>query len=458
MRRKSTHHNKTHDYTQGNMYTALAGLSAPLIAGNILQQFYNTIDAFVVGRFAGNEEFAAIGVAGTIMNLFLFMIVGACTGLSVLFARFYGTKDYKMLHRQHFTALISGLIFSVLLCISGNLCMKPILSLIQTPSQIYRYTAEYLWWIFLSLPAAFLYNMYASALRASGDTLAALFILMAAVTSNLILDVVFVAHMGLGIRGAAQATAITQVISAVLCILYLVWCHREFIFGKDDCRIEKSMLTTTVKCSCATAVHQTSLYIGKMLIQGTVNTAGTDAISAYTAATRIEGFANSFGDSNSAATSVMISQNYGSDNQKRVKKGLKCSLTLSFLLGLACAIVLYITASPASSLMLGATNNSALTSSVGYLKIISLFYPFCLTGSSFTGYYNGTGKVFVTLAGSTGQITIRVILSWIMFGQMQLNAVSTATGLGWIAANVFWLLYFICHNKKMHHQQASYQA
>lgn len=458
MSHTSSHHNKTHDYTQGNMYTALAGLSAPLIAGNILQQFYNTIDAFVVGRFAGNEEFAAIGVAGTVMNLFLFMIVGACTGLSVLFARFYGTKDYKMLHRQHFTALIAGLIFSVLLCVSGNLFMKPILSLIRTPSQIYQYTATYLWWIFLSLPAAFLYNMYASALRASGDTLAALFILMAAVTSNLILDVIFVAHMGLGIKGAAQATAITQVISAVLCILYLIWCHREFIFGKDDCMIDKAMLATTVKCSSATAVHQTSLYIGKMLIQGTVNTAGTDAISAYTAATRIEGFANSFGDSNSAATSVMISQNYGSNNKKRVHKGLKCSLTLSFLLGLACAVILYITAIPASRLMLGGTDSSALSSSVGYLKIIALFYPFCLTGSSFTGYYNGTGKVFVTLAGSTGQITIRVILSWIMFGQMQLNAVSTATGLGWIAANVFWLLYFICYNRKMHHQQASYQA
>ena len=119
----------------------------------VLQQFYNTIDAFVVGRFAGAEEFAAIGIAGTVMNLFLFLLVGACTGLSVLFARYYGTGDYGMLQRQHFTALFLGLLFSLALCVTGLLGMKGLLFLMQTPSKIVPYVCHYLTWIFISLPA-----------------------------------------------------------------------------------------------------------------------------------------------------------------------------------------------------------------------------------------------------------------------------------------------------------------
>lgn len=433
--------NTIKDFTQGNIYSQLVSLSVPLIIGNILQQFYNTIDAFVVGRFAGTNEFAAIGIAGTVMNLFLFILVGACTGLSILFARFYGTKDYRMLHKQHFTALILGLIFSIILGIIGLLGMHHILLLIQTPAELTGYTSEYLRWIFLSLPAAFLYNMYASALRASGDTKAALYILTITILFNLIFDIILVAYMNQGIRGTAQATAFTQLISALLCILYLTHFHKEFIFTKEECTFDKSLINTTIQCSLATSIHQAGLYIGKILVQGVINTAGTNTISAYTAATRIEGFANSFGDSGSAATSVLVSQNFGAHNTTRLKKIFWCSIKSTAALGLVCAIILYCSSDKTINLMLGTSSKISFTSAVHYLRIIALFYIFCFTGGTFTGFYNGIGKVIITLIGSIGQITIRLIMSWILFTNLQLNAVAIATGIGWIATNVFWAIY-----------------
>lgn len=433
--------NTIKDFTQGNIYSQLLSLSVPLIIGNILQQFYNTIDAFVVGRFAGTNEFAAIGIAGIVMNLFLFILVGACTGLSILFARFYGTKDYRMLHKQHFTALILGLIFSIILGIIGLLGMHHILLLIQTPAELTGYTSEYLRWIFLSLPAAFLYNMYASALRASGDTKAALYILTITILFNLIFDIILVAYMNQGIRGAAQATAFTQLISALLCILYLTHFHKEFIFTKEECTFDKSLINTTIQCSLATSIHQAGLYIGKILVQGVINTAGTNTISAYTAATRIEGFANSFGDSGSAATSVLVSQNFGAHNTTRLKKIFWCSIKSTAALGLVCAIILYCSSDKTINLMLGTSSKISFTSAVHYLRIIALFYIFCFTGGTFTGFYNGIGKVIITLIGSIGQITIRLIMSWILFTNLQLNAVAIATGIGWIATNVFWAIY-----------------
>lgn len=428
----------TKDLTQGNIYKHLIQLSIPLIFGNILQQFYNTIDAFVVGRYAGSPEFAAIGIAGTVMNLFLFIIVGACTGLSVLFAHYYGLKDYQNLRRQHFSALLSGLSVSVLLGLLGLSGSHLILAFIQTPAELSGYVTLYLRWIFISLPAAFLYNMYASALRASGDTTASLAILSVAVTANLILDFLLVGFCSLGIEGAALATALTQLFSAILCILYMKLFHPELLLTRKDCHTDASFLKNTLKCSFATAMHQAGLYIGKMLVQGTVNTAGTEIIAAYTAATRIEGFANSFGDSGSAATSVIISQNHASGDGKRVKKAFLSSLTLTAGLGVICSILLFACAPFFNALMLGAREGASFSNAVIYLKVIALFYTLCFTGGSFTGYFNGIGKVFLTLIGSLLQISIRVVLSWVFFADHKLSAVAAATGIGWLTVNLFW--------------------
>lgn len=440
---KSRVQTSTHSLTQGNLSCQFLHLSLPLIFGNILQQFYNTIDAFVVGYFSGTDEFAAIGIAGTVMNLFLFMIIGACTGLSVLFARYYGLKDMRLLHRQHFTALILGLGFSVLLGLSGFLTMQKVLLLLHTPDSLIFYTRCYLVWIFLSLPAAFLYNMYASALRASGDTFAALCILAASIFSNLLLDLLFVACFHDGIAGAAKATALTQCFAAVLCILYLLRSHREFLFQKKDCILNLSMISTTLKCSLVTSLHQASLYIGKALVQGTVNTGGTELISAYTAATRIEGFANSFGDSTSAATSILTSQNYGAGNRDRVKQTFRHSLRSTLFLGILSGILLALTAHLSIRLMIGTSQEMAFSGAVHYLRLIAWFYPLCFIGGTFTGHFNGLGKMLFTLCGTLFQIILRVILSALFFPAMQLNAVALATGLGWFFAVSFWTICYL---------------
>ena len=339
------------DFTKGKIYIHLFTLSFPLIIGNILQQLYNTIDAFVVGHFAGSKEFAAIGISGTIMNLFLFVIVGECSGFSILFSHFYGLKDVEMLHRQHFTSLSLGLISSIIMSILGIFSLKYILYLIHTPYSLYHYAYVYLWWIFISLPASFLYNMYASALRSSGDTIAALIILVIAVTFNLVLDIIFVSYMNMGICGAAMATAFTQFISAALCICYLFYFHKEFLFNLKDCKIGRTIIITTIKFSLVTAIHQAGLYVGKVLIQGIVNSGGEDIISAYTASTRIEGFANSFGDSISSSTSILVSHNNSFGNYKRVNKTFLCSIKSTLLLGAICTFILFFTSNTTIGLL-----------------------------------------------------------------------------------------------------------
>lgn len=212
---------RSYDLTSGIIPPHLLRLAAPLIMGNILQQLYNTVDAFILGRFAGNLEFAAVGVAGSVMNLFLFMITGACTGISVIFAQLYGAGERERFRREHWLSLSCGLLVTLACSGLGFLLLSPLLRLIQTPSELKTFVSVYLTIILASLPAAFLYNLYGALLRAIGRANAALMVLAAAVTVNVALDYCFVARFQLGIAGAAWATAASQAISAVLCILYL---------------------------------------------------------------------------------------------------------------------------------------------------------------------------------------------------------------------------------------------
>lgn len=437
----------SYDLTSGSITQHMLRLAAPLIAGNILQQLYNTVDAFILGRFAGADEFAAVGIAGSVMNLFLFVITGACTGISVLFAQFYGAGDRKSFRCEHWLSLLFGVLVTVIGSGLGFLALPSLLHMIQTPEELTALVTSYLTIILFSLPAAFLYNLYSAILRAIGRVNAALMALASAVTVNLLLDLCFVAKFQWGIAGAAWATAASQLLSAVICIVYLRHQTPELFFTRSDCSMDRALLRRTAHFSFVTALHQSSLYIGKLLVQGAVNTGGTDMISAYTATTRIEGFANSFGDSGSAATSILVAQNRGAEKNTRVQQSFRSSLILMLCMGVAMSIVMYVSASASVGFMLGTYSGEAFENAREYMKIIALFYTLCFTGNTFAGYFNGSGRVSVPFIGATLHISLRVILSYLLVERMGLPAVALATGIGWILVNVLWAIIKYCSKK-----------
>ena len=262
--------------------------------------------------------------------------------------------------------------------------------------------------------------------------------LAAAVTVNVALAYCFVARFQLGIASTAWATAASQAISAVLCILYLRRKAPELIFARADCRMDGELLKQTAHFSFVTALHQSSLYTGKLLVQGAVNTGGTDMISAYTATTRIEGFANSFGDSGAAATSVLVAQNLGAGKPERVQKTFRSSLVLRLAMGLLSGLVMYLTAGATVGFMLGAYSGPAFERGRKYMQLISLFYIFCFTGNTFAGYFDGLGRVTIPFIGAASHIALRVVLSWLWIDSMGMRAVALATGIGWVMVNLLW--------------------
>jgi len=429
------------DLTQGNITKHLIRLVLPLIAGNILQQLYNTVDAFVVARYAGIAEFAAIGVAGAVMNLFLFAAAGACIGISVLLAQLYGAKELNAFRNEHFIALASGTLLSAAAGIMGAAGAGPLLAMLQTPDDIFMFTGAYLRIVLLSLPASFIYNFYCALFRSVGRMNAALGILAIAVCLNLALDLLFVAHLGWGVTGAAWATVIAQTASAILSFGYLRMALPELLFRRRNIGLHLPLLKRTAHFGLVTGLQQTGLYIGKLAVQGAVNSMGTATISAYTATTRIEAFVNSFGDSGASATATITAQNFGAGDHERVRQCFRRSLHLFGVAGLICSAGLWLSAEWTSALLLGEYSGPAFESAVSYLKIVAFFYILNFTGNTFAGYFDGVGRVSVTLLGTCTHITLRAILSWMLIRSFGLDAVALLTGLGWVLVNSIWAFF-----------------
>lgn len=173
-------------------------LAIPLILGNILQQTYNTIDAFVIGRYASELEFSSVGAASSIMNLMIFAIVGACTWISIIFSELYGAKQMNKFRTEHFLVLTLGMVITFCMSILALLFLIPILHLTQTPPEIMDYTVRYLRIVLIGLPFVFLYNLYNSLLRATGNTSASLYILLVSIVINLGLDLYMVGTLQMG--------------------------------------------------------------------------------------------------------------------------------------------------------------------------------------------------------------------------------------------------------------------
>ena len=424
---------QTQNLTSGPIARQLVTLALPLLIGNILQQFYNTIDSFIVGRYVG--------------------LSGFCAGISIILAQFFGRDDFAGFRQEVWLATALGVGGTAVISLIGFAAMSPLLRLIQTPADLRVLVAGYLRIIFLGLVTTYLYNLCASALRSAGNSAAALAALAVAMAANLVLDLLFVVRFGMGVEGAALATVLAQLLSVILCVIYWKTRFPHLMCGPADLKYDHQLAAQSANYGLVSALHQSSLYIGKLLVQGAVNSMGTQVIAAYTATTRIEGFANSFGDSGSAALSIFVAQNEGAGKRERTQQGFRIGFGLMMGLVLTISVIMALLAAPCSALLIGSGQEASVASAVGYLRLISVFYFLCFTGNVFVGYYRGRGMVQVPVIGTCLHITVRVILSYLLAGRMARRAVALATGIGWM----FVVLYHSSVYRRLRKQDAAAQ-
>lgn len=427
---------------KGNINRQLITLALPLILGNILQQFYNTVDSFIAGKWISQNAFSAIGTAGSMMNLFIFMINGCCNGITIIFSQYYGERNERGIKKEMFISLSFGLFFVFLLSLIGFLNLDAFLKMMATPKPIYALVKDYLVIIILFLFITFIYNWSSAILRSFGDSKMALYVLALSVFINIILDILFVVLFHQGVQALGYATIISQLLSSICSTYYLIKRYPFVCFRFNEITNIKPLLKTTINYGMISALHQSSLYLGKLLIQGAINSAGMDVVTAYAVTTRIEGIINSFGDSGCAAISILVGQNYGAKQIERTKECLFKGLKLMFTLSISLALIIILLTKPMTLLFVSKNQTKVIQQTFNYMFVVCLFYIFCFIGNAFVGFYRGIGKVDVPFKGTTMHVTLRVILSYLLIHQLGLVAVALGCGIGWIFVNIYQIFAY----------------
>ena len=430
--------------TSGSITPQLLRLCLPLLAANVLQQLYNIINSLVVTQYIGEDAFAALGVAESVMNLYIYVITGACMGASVLTAQYFGQENYPRLRQQLFVSasLIGGCTLAAVLL--GQLFLPQLLQLIQTPADLMGDVSAYLRIILTGMIFNFAYNFLAATLRSVGDTKAAMYFLLISLAFNLVVAWLLVAVLELDITGTALATASAQLLSTLLCLLYI---RRKLPFltiTRQDMCMDPVLIRRTSSYAAVAALQQSSLYLGKLIIQSAVNgisLVSTAPISAFTAATRIEYFTQAFGISGCESIAIFVAQNLGAGKKKRALEGFTGGLILVVSTGVFFSFLLHLGAAPLSAIFLEDSQETGGLC-ISYLRLIGWFYFLSFVGHSFVGWYRGTGRMNITFWGTTLQILIRVVGTYLLVDAMGLDAVALATGLGWVAIVLFQLTVF----------------
>lgn len=435
--------------TEGNVTKNIFFFTIPIFLGNIFQQMYNTADAVIVGRFSGKEALAAVGTAGPIMNILIFFVVGFSLGSAILMAEFYGAEDIEKLKKEIATTIKAGAVFIFLLSAVALFSVKYILILMNTPIEIMEMAEGYLRIIIIGLIFSFLYNILSAEMRAVGDSKTPLGILVIAVVLNIGLDIYFIKNLGMGVKGAAYATVISQIAAVVISLLNIYFRMPVLRLTLKEFVIDLTLLKKTMSYSLSYAVQQTIIFTGAVFVQGAVNPLGIDSIAAFNSGSRIDGFILTPGDSMGAALTTFISQNRGAGKDERIFKGFKSALTMSLLYCVATAILIFIFSDSIMKIFIESSETEAIFLGRTYLKTIAFFYILTALCNTLQGFFRGFGRMDVTLIATFIQIPIRVVLSYMLTKYMGISGVAVGMGIGWIfMASYEGYLYMRYRNRR----------
>ena len=311
------------DLLHGSIFKSLVLFMLPILVSNLFQQLYNTVDTMIVGNVLGDTALAAIGSCGSIYELLVGFGLGIGNGLAIVAARAYGAQDEDLLKRTVAGSLVIGLLASLAITAAGYFGLHPLLQLLDTPAEILEDAYSYIIVIDLGVLVMFLYNLCAGLLRAIGNSVMPLVFLIISSVLNVVLDLWFIAGLGMGVRGAAVATVIAQGVSVVLCILYVLARVRILIPGRPHFRVGRKLYTDLFTQSISMGLMSSIVSAGSVVLQYGINGLGTLTIAGHTAARKLFAFTDMPMIAMASAASTFVSQNYGANQPQRIRKGMR---------------------------------------------------------------------------------------------------------------------------------------
>ena len=438
------------DMTKGSPTRIILGFTLPLFLGNVFQQFYNMADTIIVGQFVGTGALAAVGSTGTIMFLITGFATGLGTGFTILTAQRFGAGDMKGMRRSVFTAAVLTVIVSVLVTAVSVIFMHPLLDLMQTPADIYDDAYAYIIVIMWGLAAQMLYNLLSALLRAIGNSKMPLYFLILAAVLNVVLDLVFIINFQMGTAGAAYATVISQGISGLLCLLYIVKAVPIFRLSRRDMVMDGKMMAEQLKVGLPMALQFSITAIGSIMVQTSLNMLGSTLVAAYTAAGKIEQILTQAYVALGTAMANYSAQNVGAGDIPRIRQGFRAATIWGSVYSVAAGVLIMTVGKYLTYLFVSEDAAMLLDSVDLYLKCIGFFFIPLNIVNAYRNGLQGLGYGLLPMTAGVAELAGRGVIAVISARYSSYFGICMAGPAAWVlAGGLLVVLYFYIVKKDL---------
>ena len=438
------------DLTQGNITKTLLKFAFPMICGNLLQQLYNVVDTLIVGQFLGADALAAVGSAYTLMTFLTSILLGLCMGSGAMFSIRYGEGNRRQLQEDMFVSFLMIAAVTVVINAGVFVFLDGILRLLSVPQEVYGLMREYLWVIFWGIGGTFLYNYYASLLRAVGNSVVPLIFLGISAVINIVLDLYFVVSCGWGVAGAAFATILAQWFSGVGLLIYKGLRCPQLKVERQQMRVRAETAREVTGASVLTCLQQSVMNLGILMVQGLVNSFGASVMAAFAAAVKIDSFAymplQDFGN----AFSTFIAQNHGAKKKDRIRDGIRCAVRTAVLFALCVSAVVVVFARWFLLIFIRPEETEILAIGISYLRVVGAFYVGIGGLFLLYGLYRAIERPAMSLVLTVISLGTRVVLAYTLSAVPAIGVpgIWWAVPIGWALADVTGAAYYRHIRKK----------
>lgn len=443
------------DMTKGSPMKLILGFSVPLLFGFLFQQFYNLVDTVIVGRFLGTNNLAAVGATGSVNFLIIGFCMGICSGFSIPVSHKFGAGDQVGVRRVVANCIWLSAAFAVVMTVLTTLLCRHILIAMKTPDDILDAAYSYIWVIFLGIPVTFLYNMTAGVIRALGDSKTPVIFLVMSSFINIGLDLFFIVNLRWGVQGAAWATVISQGISGLCCLLFMIKKFEMLRIRGEEWRPDRHLIGTLCGMGVPMGLQYSITAIGSVILQSATNTLGSDAVAAVTAAGKISGFLACPFDAMGSTMATYGGQNVGAGKLDRIGQGLKSCILLGAGYSVIALGVSLLFGRPLARLFLDASETAIIENVRLFLTLATAFYfPLALV-NIIRFMIQGVGFPFFAILAGVFEMAARALAGFVLVPVFGFLGSCLGSPIAWIMADAFLIPAYFHVKKKLKAMKSS---
>lgn len=432
----------TRDLTKGNAFQNLLIVMVPIFIGNVFQQLYNMVDTWIVGRTVNSQALAGVGVTGALAFLIIGFVSGLTAGFAVMTSQCFGAHSDEDVKCSVATGLTLSAVATVVLTVLSALTARPLLRLMQTPTDLIDYAYDYIIVIFWGLGATVFYNIVSSIVRALGDSVTPLIFLIFASLLNVGLDFWFIADLHMGVAGAGWATVVSQLVSAAACTVYMFIRYPVLRVRLDHFRLRRRFCLRHLGVGLPMAFQFSITAIGVIVQQAALNTLGTAAVTAYTAASKTDNLATQSMFALGVTMATYCGQNYGAGAYRRIRTGVNAGLLIAAAFTLLGALFSVFAGRALTLFFIPDATADVLEKAQTFLNWQSVFYIFLAVLLVYRNSLQGMSRSGITVIAGVIELAMRVMVSLLLVGPLGFTGISLSNPIAWVGATVFLVIVY----------------